>query len=151
MLREDLEREDDPRAGMGMDDAEEVLPEEHCQEAGGRKVLGKIQETDHHLTTSGPPEEHPAPRVRWGLSPGCSEARPLQMKLRVADEVLALYSGGSPGERTDRQGDGSNWHRTENEGGVCHRGKRRRIKVGASGGAPCGALKDDGEVSWMVV
>ena len=49
-----MEREDDPRAGMGMDDAEEVLPEEHCQEAGGRKVLGKIQETDHHLTTSGP-------------------------------------------------------------------------------------------------
>ena len=53
-LREDMEREDGPRAGMGMDDAEEVLPEEHCQEAGGKKtVLGKIQMTDHHMTTSG--------------------------------------------------------------------------------------------------
>ena len=28
--------------------------------------------------------------MRRRLSPGCSEARPLQMKLRVADKVLAL-------------------------------------------------------------
>ena len=92
--------------------------------------------------------------MRWGLSPGCSEARPLRMKLRVADEVLALYSGGSPGECTGGQRDGSNRHRTKPEKEERHRGKRRQIKVGASGGgtsnmpgAPCGERKDDGEVT----
>ena len=52
----------------------------------GQEVNSLGQEPDEE----GPPEENPAPRMRRRLSPGCSEARPLQMKLRVADKVLAL-------------------------------------------------------------
>ena len=64
---------------------------------------------------------------------------------------IDISSGGSVGKFTSRQGDGSNGHRTDPEGaGERHRGKRRRMTVGASRagasdmpGSPCRELKDD--------
>ena len=51
-LHEDMEGEDDPRAGMDMDGAEAVLLEEPSQDANR---LGKIQKTDRRLAKKGPP------------------------------------------------------------------------------------------------
>ena len=50
-----------------------------------------------------PPEENPALRMRWGVSGGCSEPRPLSTKLRVANEILTfLRDAAIENERIDK-------------------------------------------------
>ena len=70
------------------------------------------------------------------------------MKLRVADDLLTLLvEAALDKEQVDKAMAAMGIAQNLNEGGERHRGKRRRIKVGASGcgttnmpGAPCGEL-----------
>ena len=137
-LHEGTESEENPWAGMGMDDDEETLPREQRE----TDILGKTKKERRLPDVERHPEENPAPRMRW-----------VQRTSASADESSKCGRDIdiSSGECTNRQGDGSDGHCTEpEEGGERHRGKRRRIKVGASraetsdkAGALCGELNDD--------
>ena len=73
-LHEGTGSEEDPWASVGMDDAEETLPQE--QDAGkdacGDSNLGQDQEGRRLTVEEWPPEENPAPRMRWSLPCGCN-------------------------------------------------------------------------------
>ena len=87
-------RQEDPWAGTGMDEDEETLPREPDagKDAGGESSLGQDQEGRRPPVDDWALEENLALRMRWGLSPECSEPRPLQTKLRIADEILTFLA-----------------------------------------------------------
>ena len=78
-----MESEEDPWAGMGMDEDEEILPKEQIVEEEVCEECSLGQDKDGR-----PPVDD------WPLlgSPSfeCSEPRPLQMKRRIADVILTF-------------------------------------------------------------
>ena len=73
----------------------QVLPKE-------RQDLDKVQHAER-LLDEGPEEELGEQRGRqWGLPQGCSEPRPQQVEIRIADEVLAMTKAALENELVDK-------------------------------------------------
>ena len=56
---------------------------------GEAQSEGKTKKDDNSQSVIGPPKRIPALRIRWGLSLEC---RPLQTKLRIADDILTFLA-----------------------------------------------------------
>ena len=88
-LLEGTESEEDPWTGMDMDDDEDHLPkaQRFGKDAGGDSNPGPDQEGRRLPDAAWLLEEIRGPTMRWCLSPGCSEPRPRQAEIRIADDV----------------------------------------------------------------
>ena len=92
-LHDELESEEDPWASMGMDDAEETLPKDQrpAKDAAADRTPGQDQEEQRFRRRAASRRESRA-KDEMGLSSGCSEPRPLQMKLRIAHVILTFLA-----------------------------------------------------------
>ena len=153
-LYEDMEGEEAPGQAWP-DDAEAVLPEEPNQDSNS---TGQEPEEPPPLDEERPPEESPALRRRWSPPPGRSEPPPLQMKIRVADEVLTVLAEAAlENEHIDKAMAEMGIAQNLKEYEKCRRGTRERINVNTIGTGASGALAGNsktkveywGAAAWM--